>query len=65
MNSEQKKLLIEFVKKHKKLQAPKFDATFSYKDSQRLWEEISGILNSVPGAKKNWKLWRKVIFFIY
>ncbi|XP_077264255.1 uncharacterized protein LOC143898560 isoform X4 [Temnothorax americanus] len=45
--------------KHTKLTKGKFSASFTLKDSIHLWNEISNILNSVNGAKKDWKGWCK------
>lgn len=53
-------LLVEFMEKHPKLIKGKFSADFTLKNAQKLWAEISLILNSVPGAKKEWKQWRKI-----
>jgi len=38
----------------------KLTSSFTLKDSIRLWNEISKILNLVNRAKKEWKDWRKV-----
>ncbi|KAK5650436.1 hypothetical protein RI129_001465 [Pyrocoelia pectoralis] len=56
---EQKRLLIEFIKKHEKLASGKFSNDFTYKQSQLLWQEISNLLNSCGGAEKDWKAWRR------
>lgn len=58
--SEQRASLIEFMGKHKNLQLGKFSNEFSFVDAKKLWEEISTILNAMPGATKNWNSWRKV-----
>lgn len=60
-SSEQKKILLEFVKKNPSLVSGKFSNNFTQKDGQILWQDISKILNSCPGANKDWKSWRKVI----
>jgi len=60
ITNEQRSLLIELMKKHEKLTKGKFSSSFTLKDSIRLWNEISSVLNSVNGAKKDWKGWRKV-----
>lgn len=58
---QQKNKLIELVTSDKNLISGKFSSTFTFKDSQKKWEAITELLNSFPGAKKNWKQWRKVI----
>lgn len=50
----------EYMTKYPKLTKGKFSSSFTLKDSIHLWNEISDILNSVNGAKKDWKGWRKV-----
>ena len=58
---EQKQLLIDFVHKHPKLNTKKFGPSFTMKDSQLLWQNISKTLNETIGPKKTWVEWRKVI----
>jgi len=53
-------MLVEWVGKHPQLNTKKFSANFTLKDSQRLWEEVTIILNSCVGATKTWQLYRKV-----
>ena len=60
ISSSQKESLVEFVAEHPKLRTGKFDATFTFKDSGRLWTECAVILNGIPGSQKDWKSWRKV-----
>ncbi|CAG9819868.1 unnamed protein product [Phaedon cochleariae] len=55
---EQKKILLEFIKKHPNLASGKFSNNFSQKEAQRLWQELTVILNSC-GTDKDWKSWRK------
>ncbi|KAI4463379.1 hypothetical protein MML48_4g00013344 [Holotrichia oblita] len=58
-SNNQKKIMIEFLKKHYNLVSGKFSNNFTYKDAERLWQELTNILNSMPGAQKSWKNWRK------
>ncbi|KAJ8964899.1 hypothetical protein NQ314_004538, partial [Rhamnusium bicolor] len=37
----------------------KFTNSYTYKDAEKDWTELATILNSIPGANKNWKQWRK------
>jgi len=57
---QQKHILLEFMRKNEHLQAGKFSPAFTVKQSQKLWQELTDLLNSSPGAKKDWKKWRKV-----
>jgi hypothetical protein len=63
ITNEQKTLLIEYMNKHPELVKGKLTSSFTLKDSVHLWNEISEILNSANGAKKDWKDWRKVNYF--
>lgn len=56
----QKETMIEYLKKNEKLVNGKFSNEFSFKDAEEKWKELAGILNSIPGARKDWKNWRKV-----
>ncbi|GLV46449.1 uncharacterized protein CBL_20787, partial [Carabus blaptoides fortunei] len=61
VSKEQKDILIEYMRKHPKLISGKFTKEFTYKDAQKLWNELVNCLNSVPsGGKKQWNQWRKV-----
>ena len=55
---EQKQLLIDFVHKHPKLNTKKFGPSFTMKDSQLLWQNITSTLNQTIGPKKTWVEWR-------
>lgn len=57
LSPEQKNELVEFIENHPRLKSGKFSNEFTFKDAQTLWMEITHILNSMPGAKKEWKLW--------
>ncbi|XP_044767189.1 uncharacterized protein LOC123323052 [Coccinella septempunctata] len=58
MSVEQKEILIEFISSHPEIKQ-KFSSTFSRQDSIALWKDLTNILNGTPGAKKDWKEWRK------
>lgn len=60
ITNEQRTFLIEYMNKHPQLLKGKLTFTFTLKDSISLWNEITEILNSVNGAQKDWKSWRKV-----
>ncbi|KAK4878491.1 hypothetical protein RN001_010997 [Aquatica leii] len=55
----QKNALVEILKNKPNLISGKFSATFSKKNAQIEWQEIATVLNSIPGAKKDWMQWRK------
>ncbi|CAG9763559.1 unnamed protein product [Ceutorhynchus assimilis] len=44
---------------HPELKTSNFSKDFTFKKGQALWEEISSILNAMPGANKGWIKWRK------
>lgn len=58
----QKETMTEFLKKRPNLISGKFSANFTYKNAEMLWKDLEKILNSIPGARKDWKNWRKVCF---
>jgi len=60
VSAEQKKEIILFMEEHPELKSGKFSNKFTYKTAQELWISLSDLLNSLPGAKKEWKQWRKV-----
>lgn len=61
INSEQKSILLEYVKKYPDLAKQKFTAEFTFKKAQQHWEEVTAMLNGIPGgSKKTWIKWRKV-----
>lgn len=61
ITQSQKVLLVKFIKSQPNLQSGKFSPNFTKKYAQKLWRDITAILNAVPGApKKTWAQWRKV-----
>ncbi|XP_050547931.1 uncharacterized protein LOC126909537 isoform X2 [Daktulosphaira vitifoliae] len=61
---EQKQLLIDFVHKHPKLNSKKFGPSFTMKDAQLLWQNITKNLNETVGPKKTWVEWRKCFQYL-
>lgn len=61
ISSGQKEILIEFLNNHSELVSAKFSSKFSHKNAQELWSEVTETLNALPGAKKTWDQWRKVL----
>ncbi|CAG4956223.1 unnamed protein product [Parnassius apollo] len=59
VSARQKKKLIELMTEHPELISCKVTNDFNYKDSQKLWQNIANECNSIPGAKKTWRQWRK------
>ncbi|KAK5647837.1 hypothetical protein RI129_002729 [Pyrocoelia pectoralis] len=59
MSTAQKKMLVQLVKNETELLSGKFSSTFTYKAAQEKWIKIGATLNSIPGAQKEWKHWRK------
>ncbi|KAJ8715249.1 hypothetical protein PYW08_005230 [Mythimna loreyi] len=56
---KQKKKLVELMAKHPELISGKVTQDFNYRDSQQLWQTITNECNSIPGARKSWRQWRK------
>ncbi|CAK1587201.1 unnamed protein product [Parnassius mnemosyne] len=59
VSARQKQKLIELMTEHPELISCKVTNDFNYKDSQKLWQNIANECNSIPGAKKTWRQWRK------
>ncbi|CAH0588862.1 unnamed protein product [Chrysodeixis includens] len=59
VTARQKKKLIELMAKHPELITCKVTQDFNYRDSQQLWHTIAIECNSIPGARKSWRQWRK------
>ncbi|XP_045500595.1 myb/SANT-like DNA-binding domain-containing protein 3 [Colias croceus] len=59
VTAKQKKKLIELMTKHPELISCKVTQDFNYKDSQKLWQNIANECNSIQGARKTWRQWRK------
>ncbi|CAH1107482.1 unnamed protein product [Psylliodes chrysocephalus] len=57
----QKETLINLMreKENEPILSGKFSATFTFKDARSKRQNIASILNSAPGASKDWKLWKK------
>ena len=58
----QKQALVEYLKQNPNLLSGKFSNEFSQKVAAQKWEEITDILNSMNGANKDWRSWRKVCY---
>lgn len=59
----QKLLLVDFMKSHPGLNRGMYTDTFTIKDAQKLWQDVTVTLNAVPGGSvKDWHRWRKVCF---
>jgi hypothetical protein len=54
-----KRCFFSFVE-HPKLVKGKFTASFTLKDSAKLWDEVADILNAIPGPSKSGKDWKEV-----
>lgn len=60
ISSEQKKELVDFLNTHPELRSGKFTKHFTFKTAQSLWVKLTEDLNCLPGAKKDWRQWRRV-----
>ncbi|KAG5879573.1 hypothetical protein JTB14_017550 [Gonioctena quinquepunctata] len=59
LSSAQKTELLEYLERNPALQKGKFSNDFTFKKAQGMWMEVSNTLNSLPGAHKDWRQWRK------
>ncbi|KAJ8909606.1 hypothetical protein NQ315_003717 [Exocentrus adspersus] len=53
VTEEQKEQMFQFLKTHKELIAGRFSSSFTTKTAELLWCQLSEVLNSMPGPKKN------------
>jgi len=60
VTNDQKAAMVDFLKIHEDLSKGKHTSTFTQSVAKQQWEELSGILNSIPGPIKDWKSWRRV-----
>ncbi|KAG5880103.1 hypothetical protein JTB14_011606 [Gonioctena quinquepunctata] len=58
-SQQQKQQLIEMVTRDKELLSGKFSNSFTKEDCMEKWETIAQVLNSMPGASKQWMQWKK------
>lgn len=60
VTARQKKKLIELIAKNPDLISCKIKPGFTHKDYQTVWQNIAAECNTLAGARKTWKQWRKV-----
>lgn len=61
--AKQKKKLLELMTKYPDLASGKLTPTLKYSDAQKLWVTIANECNAIPGSRKTWRQWRKVLCF--
>ncbi|XP_055715561.1 uncharacterized protein LOC129809628 [Phlebotomus papatasi] len=59
MTDIQKAQMWKFMDLHPELNGKKYDKEFTFVKARELWQEMGRILNSVPGPKKSWMVWKK------
>ncbi|XP_061718778.1 uncharacterized protein LOC133526253 [Cydia pomonella] len=59
VTARQKKKLLELIGKNPELLSTNIRQGFSYKECQKKWQNIATECNSIAGAKKTWRQWRK------
>jgi len=47
--------MVDFLKNHDELSKEKLSSTFTQAVAKQQWEELSVLLNSIPGPIKDWK----------
>lgn len=60
VTNDQKAAMVDFFKCHPNLYKGKHTVKFTQAIATQQWEELSAILNSIPGPIKDWKAWRRV-----
>lgn len=61
----QKSAMIDFLQNHPELYKGKHTASYTQVIATQQWQELTGILNAIPGPIKDWKAWRRVSIKIY
>lgn len=61
----QKTRLISLLEADEELRQGKFSSSFTKKVAEARWRKIAIEVNSISGAKKEWKDWRKVSFILF
>ncbi|XP_031330157.1 uncharacterized protein LOC116161089 [Photinus pyralis] len=56
---DQKSVLVDFIKTHYEMAKPRLDNSFTVKELNSLWEQLSCTLNRLEGATKSSRGWRK------
>lgn len=64
LSQQQKTMLHQCMSQYPNLNEGKFSAEFSHHSAQKLWSKIAIKLNSIPGARKTWIQWRRVLKII-
>ncbi|CAI6342984.1 unnamed protein product [Macrosiphum euphorbiae] len=52
--------MVDFLNNHSDLLKGKHSATFTKHIAAKQWQELTDLLNSIPGPIKYWKAWRRV-----
>jgi len=60
VTGDQKQTIIHFMESHSHLTKGKFSESFTNEKATNLWQELTTLLNSIPGPIKEWKTWRRV-----
>lgn len=63
VTNDQKTAMVEFLSSHSDLLKGKHTATFTQNIAAQQWQELTNILNAIPGPIKEWKTWRRVRTF--
>jgi len=60
VTGDQKQTIIDFMESPPHLAKGKFSASFTNEKATNLWQELTTLLNCIPGPIKKWKAWRRV-----
>lgn len=65
VTGDQKQTIIDFMESPPHLAKGKFSASFTNEKATNLWQELTTLLNCIPGPIKKWKAWRRVSISIF
>ncbi|CAI6356792.1 unnamed protein product [Macrosiphum euphorbiae] len=51
--------MVDFLNNHSDLLKGKHSATFTKNIAAKQWQELTDLLNSIPGPIKHWKTWHR------
>jgi len=60
VTNNQKTTTVDFLENHSDLLKGQHSATFTQNIAAKQWQELTNLLNSIPGPLKDWKAWHRI-----
>lgn len=61
ISKDQRHKMVHFIINNPGCNTGDFKSQHNEEEKHRVWNELTDMLNSMPGATKDWKGWQKVI----